>query len=139
MPLDLVRKIGRIPWRPWMGWLGIPLLAAIAGWWLEIDFLFRAGATPLALLGVFGLSLYTGYRTGLFINKHLLKRSEDFGNRLAVACGGFFFLFLPRLGAFLANTYLDTDFELHSLQVHFLWACLGGAVFFFVYPWAKEK
>ena len=89
---------------------------------------------PILAVIAYFLPFYAGGFLGSFLgrllNKRVVKRSADFGQRRAGGLIGFGFLFLPPIVWSLANRHLGTEIEMASLWLHFLWACVGGLVFF---------
>lgn len=130
MMIELLRRIGRAKWLPWVGmspFFLIPLYMMLAGkpW---------PGLGILAFLSsMYGGILFGGF-LGRALNRYVLRRSADFGQRLAAGLSGFGFLFLPPIVGFWSNHHLGTDIEMASLWLHFLWACVGGAAFFCAKP-----
>ncbi|MEP4249308.1 hypothetical protein [Tateyamaria sp.] len=62
------------------------------------------------------------------LNNQILKRSTEFGKRLAAGFSVFGFLFLPALVGFWANLYLNAGIVMYSLEASILLALLGGGL-----------
>ncbi|WP_299728988.1 hypothetical protein [uncultured Tateyamaria sp.] len=64
------------------------------------------------------------------LNTQVLKKPAKFAKRLAASFSCFGFLFLPALVGFAANLTLNADIAMYALGTHFLWAIVGGGLFF---------
>jgi hypothetical protein len=126
MWIELLWKIRRAKWLPWVGmspFLFIPLYAVFTGrtW---------PGLGLLAFFSSFYGGILLGRFLGSVLSNYVFRRSQDFGQRLAGGLSGFGFLFLPTVVGLWSNSHLGTDIGLAPLWQHFLWACVGGAIFF---------
>lgn len=79
-----------------------------------------------------GISL--GARCVHILSGRFIKPSEDIKKRMSASGSAFGFLFLPVLVGLYTNANLGTNIELYSLGVHFLWACIGACIVFYLRP-----
>jgi hypothetical protein len=87
-------------------------------------------------------SMYVGIALGSFVGhvlaREVFKLSPDYGQRFKAALSAFGFLFLPPLVATWTNVRFDTGIEIAPIWHHFIWACIGGMIFFLSKPSASE-
>lgn len=135
MLIELLRKLEKLKWLPWVGtapFILIPIAIMLGG---EVS----RGVGILAFFASMWVGIILGGKLALIISTHLLKTSDDIGKRLTGAFGAFGFLFLPVLVGSFTNASMGTDIEIHSTGAHFLWACIGAGVFFCVSPKHSES
>lgn len=113
----------------WLSWFSLapfiitPIVVVFNGEMLQ-------GVGILAFFGSMWLGVVLGGTIARVITARFLTASESFGEGLTAAFCAFGFLFVPALVGSWTNTYLNTDIKMYSLAAHFLWACLGGGIFF---------
>ena len=110
----------------WLVWIAI--LAAVSVYIMLNDQPSRG----IGLL-VFLSSLYVGILLGSLVGHFLglaLRLPAPVCARLSASLSAFGFLFLPSLVGTWTNAHLNTGIEIPSLVLVFLWACIGGGVFF---------
>ncbi len=124
--IDFFKRIGKSKILPWLGMTPFLIFPVV---------LFKNGEVwkALAAIAFFGsafASIVVGPVLGRVLNKHVLKQSSVFEERLSAGLVAFCFLFAPALVGSWGNAHLDTDIGMYSLGLHFVWACVGGIVFF---------
>ena len=117
-------------WQWWISLLPFVLLPLLGIFHGEI----WGAVAVLAFLGAFYAGGLIGYLLGKSFSR-FINASAQFGQRFSAAASGFGIFFLPPLLAAWANTYLGTDIWVASLWLHFFWACVCGAIFF----WTKDE
>lgn len=126
MQIDFFKNLKNSKWLPWVGvslFILMPLVVMFHGemWqWLGIS----------AFFGSMWVGISSGGYIARFITSHFLATSEETRKRLSIAFSAFGFLFLPAVVGSWANTYLNTNIDMHSLGAHFLWACVVGTLLF---------
>ena len=126
--MAVIKKSKILKWLPWLGAIPIFLIPVLGAYNGEAAkgigvFLSIAGLYVGAAIGVY---------LGRVLNERFLKQPQEFGERLGHGLAAFGFLFVPALIASWSNTYLETVIGVGSMGIHFLWACVGGTIFFFV-------
>ncbi|MEX0306317.1 MAG: hypothetical protein AB3N12_02920 [Ruegeria sp.] len=130
MLIKFFKKMEQSKWLPWAGtapFILIPVAIIIGG---EVS----RGAGILAFFASMWVGIILGGKFSHIVSTHLLKTSDDTSKRMTAGGCAFGFLFLPVLVGSFANANLGTSIEIHSLGAHFLWACVGAGIFFFVSP-----
>ncbi|WP_058243719.1 hypothetical protein [Thalassovita autumnalis] len=132
--INLFKSQPRAKLLRWLGYtVGLLFLAAV---------FWHAGASSALDLIILIASLYLGTSIGAklayFVSAHLLKVPKDTQQRLVTSGSVFGFLFAPALAGSCANAILGTNIVLHTLSAHFLWACLGAGLFYYIKPDKSE-
>jgi hypothetical protein len=130
MEIEFLKKLEKSKWLPWVGtapFILVPVGIMFGG---EV----AQGAGVLAFFASCWVGILLGGKLARVISTHFLRTSEDFAKRLSGAFSAFGFLFLPVLVGSFANANLGTTIGLHSVGAHFLWSCVGAALFFSVDP-----
>jgi hypothetical protein len=135
MLIEFHKKLEKSKWLRWVGIAPLVIFPMI----YQFNVKMWQGIGLLIFLGNMWAGVTLGRIFGRFLNKHLLKQSSELGQRLDAGFADFGFLFLPPLAASWTNTYLNTGIKLHNLGTHFLWACVGGGIFFCVKPSASKS
>ena len=133
MLIEFFKRLKKSKWLPWVGMSPFIIFPLV----IMLDGEMGRGVGILAFFGSAFVGIALGGFCGKFLNKRVLMRSAEFGERLGAGLACFGFLFLPALIGSWTNTYLDTDIDMHTLGAHFLWACVGGWLFFVVKPSAE--
>lgn len=130
MLVELFKKLENSKWLRWVGtapFIIFPLFIMINGeMWRGIGI--------LAFFASVLLGIVLGNKIAWIFTTHVKAASEAFRKRLSTALSAFGFLFLPPVVGNWSNTYLGTEIEMHSLGVHFVWACAVGVIAFYVKP-----
>ena len=126
--IEFFKKLEKSKWLQWVGtapFILIPIAIMFGG---EVS----RGAGILAFFASMWVGIALGGKFAHFVATHFLKASEDMGKHISAGGCAFGFLFLPVLVGSFANSYLGTSIEIRSLGAHFLWACVGAVIFFFL-------
>jgi hypothetical protein len=126
MITNFFKRIGKSKILPWLGMTPFLIFPAVS---LKNGEVWQALA-GIAFFGSAFASIAIGPVLGRVLNKHVLKRSSELEERLSAGLVAFSFLFIPALVGSWSNAHLDTSIEMYSLGLHFVWACVGGIVFF---------
>ena len=116
----------KIPIPKWLVGLAILPLVAIA----VAEMFWGQSQKALGIFILFGSALLGG-AGGEFLAQRLQKRLPQIGEKLRAAFSAFGFLFLPPLLCKWTNANLNTEIQLQSLGLHFLWAGTAACILFF--------
>lgn len=130
MLIKFFEKLKKSKWLPWVGTAPIILIPIAIIFGGEVS----RGAGILAFFASMWVGIILGGKFAHIVSTHLLKTSEDINKRMTAGGCTFGFLFLPALVGSLTNANLGTRIEVHSLGAHFLWACVGAGIFFYLSP-----
>jgi hypothetical protein len=134
MLIAVFRKLENSRWLPWVSispFVIAPIAMMISGeMWRGLGILAFFGSMPAGVL--------LGGLVSRVCNRHIPKYYEELGHRFSAFSMGFGFLFLPPLVGTWANANMGTEIGLETLKAHFIWACVGGGLFFFVSPTATK-
>lgn len=135
MLVEFFKRLATAKWLPWLGMLPLiaaPLIVIYGGeTWRGLGvFLFIASAFLGVAIGTLLVRL---------LGTSILKNQGGLRRRMSAALSCFGFLFLPPLVGSWTNSYMNTEIEMHSLNAHFVWACVGAGSFFCISPSVDEK
>jgi hypothetical protein len=130
MLIKFFRKLGTSRWLPWVGtapFLLMPVAIMFGG---EVS----KGLGYLAVFASIWVGITLGAKVAQIVSTRIFKVSEDVAERLTAAFCAFGFLFVPVLVGSFTNANLGTEIGMHSLRAHFIWACVGAGIVFWVIP-----
>ena len=130
MLIEFFKNMEKSKWLPWVGTAPFILIPFV----IMFDGEVARGVGILAFFASMWGGIILGGKFARIISTCVFKVSDDVAKRLTAAFCAFGFLFIPVLVGSFTNANLGTDIEMHSLNAHFLWACVGAGIFFCVKP-----